>query len=176
MQTAQIYFFITKSRLSWKLFILAYQDFIKKLNPDPRKDITNDIRKLFIEFKVYFKYLYNIIHCGLTLWNNVGRKIRSKPGMPTHIRLWRGSRWFWVGQLPLYVPRTRFPCNPNHSPPTFWLNMKSSSHTPAVETASEYNSPPNSPLKSSFRRYISHNLLRKYFYSFKVTVLELVYR
>ena len=44
-------------------------------------------------------------------------------------------------KLPMYVPRTCFLRNPSHSPPTFWLNVKSSSHTPAIENSSRDNFP-----------------------------------
>ena len=56
-ETCGKYFFMTNSRLSRNGFILVYQDILKMLNVYPRKDINNDRINVFIEFKVYFKYL-----------------------------------------------------------------------------------------------------------------------
>ena len=66
-----------------------------------------------------------------------------------------------------YVPLSSIPPDPILSPPTFSLNVTSYSHTAAVETAPEDNSPQKSPTQSfCFRPYISNNILRKYFFSF----------
>ena len=42
----------------------------------------------------------------------------------------------------LYVPLKSLPSDMIHYPPTFWLNVTTYRHTPAVETASKNNYPP----------------------------------
>ena len=57
MQTAQIFIYNLLKFIS-KLFHTLYQDILNILNYNPIKDITKNKINAFIEFKVYFKYLY----------------------------------------------------------------------------------------------------------------------